>query len=155
MAAGSERRVIVFTGSSRRRQLLKEGRSFASRTSATMLTSRLCEVRYRRRDLLPKDENFHHENPDLPKDPYLGQRSYPNTVSRPEPHSVRDLVTHGLNVHSNLLLLIRDGGKWGDGYLCPTTYSLHCHHRNDSRAGSCVRLFNVSLIVWAVRKQCP
>ena len=34
----------------------------------------------------------------------------------------------GLNIHSNLLRLIRDRGKWGDGYLCPTTYSLHCHH---------------------------
>ena len=40
----------------------------------------------------------------------------------------------GLNVHSNLSRLIRDGGKWGggDGYLCPTMYSLHCHHQNDS-----------------------
>ena len=42
------------------------------------------------------------------------------------------LLTQGLNVHINLLRLIRDGGKWGDGYLCPTTYSLHCHHQNDS-----------------------
>ena len=38
----------------------------------------------------------------------------------------------GLNVHNNFLRLIRDGGKWEDGYLCPTTYSLHCHHQNDS-----------------------
>ena len=39
----------------------------------------------------------------------------------------------GLNVHSNLLLLIRDGGKvGGGGYLCPTTYPLRRHHQNDS-----------------------
>ena len=40
----------------------------------------------------------------------------------------------GLNVQSNLLRLIGDGGKWGggDGYLCPITYSLNCHHQNDS-----------------------
>ena len=38
----------------------------------------------------------------------------------------------GLNVHSNLLRLIRDLGMWGDGYLCPTTYSPHCQHQNDS-----------------------
>ena len=37
-----------------------------------------------------------------------------------------------LNVHSNLLRLIRDWGEWRDGYLCPTTYSLHCHHQNDA-----------------------
>ena len=55
-----------------------------------------------------------------------------------------------LNVHSNLLQLIRDRGKWGDGYLCPTTYSLHCHHQNDCiKVGSCVRHFNVPLTVWA------
>ena len=55
-----------------------------------------------------------------------------------------------LNVHSNRLRLIRDVGKWGDGYLCHTTFSLHCHHQNDCiKAGSCVRHFNVSLIVWA------
>ena len=64
---------------------------------------------------------------------------------------VRKLLPIGLNVHSNLLRLSRDGGKWGDGYLCPTTYTLHCHHQNDTRfkAGSCVRHFKVSLIVWA------
>ena len=55
----------------------------------------------------------------------------------------------GLNVNSNLLRLIRDGGNWGggDGYLCPTTYSppeLLC-----IKAGSSVRHFNVLLIVWA------
>ena len=38
----------------------------------------------------------------------------------------------GLNVNSNLLRLIRDLGMWGDGYLCPTTYSPHCQHQNDS-----------------------
>ena len=45
----------------------------------------------------------------------------------------------GLNVRSNLLRLIRDwgevvgsGGKWGDGYLCPTTHSLLYHHQTDS-----------------------
>ena len=38
----------------------------------------------------------------------------------------------GLNFHSNLFRLNRDGGKLGDGYLCPTTYSLHCHHKTDS-----------------------
>ena len=42
-------------------------------------------------------------------------------------------ILMGLNVHSNLLRMIRDGGKWGgDGYLCPTTYSLHCHRQNGS-----------------------
>ena len=35
------------------------------------------------------------------------------------------------NVHSNFLRLIREGGKWGDGYLYSTTFSLHCHHQND------------------------
>ena len=56
----------------------------------------------------------------------------------------------GLNVHSNLLRLIGDGGKWGDGYLCPTTYSLHHHYQNDCiKAGSRVRHSKVSLIVWA------
>ena len=50
----------------------------------------------------------------------------------------------------NLLRLMRDGGKLGDGYLCPTTYSLHCQHQNDCiMAGSCVRHFDVSLIVRA------
>ena len=29
-------------------------------------------------------------------------------------------------------VMCRDRGKWGDGYLCPTTHSLHCHHQNDS-----------------------
>ena len=42
----------------------------------------------------------------------------------------------GLHVHTNLLRLIRDGAVGGgereNGYLCPTTYSLHCHHQNDS-----------------------
>ena len=39
----------------------------------------------------------------------------------------------GFNVHNNLLRLIRDGvGELGDGYPYPTTYSLHCHHQNDS-----------------------
>ena len=37
-----------------------------------------------------------------------------------------------LNVHSNLLRLINDGGKRGDGYLCPTTYWLYCHRQNNS-----------------------
>ena len=56
----------------------------------------------------------------------------------------------GLNVHSNLLRLIRDGGKREDWYLCPITYSLHCHHQNDCiRVGSCVSRFKVSSIVWA------
>ena len=58
----------------------------------------------------------------------------------------------GLNVHSNLLRLIREGGggQWGDEYLCPATYSLHCQHQNDcTKAGSCGRHFNVSLIVRA------
>ena len=59
----------------------------------------------------------------------------------------------GLNVHSNLLRLIRAGGMWGDGYLCPKTYSLyslHCHHQIDCiKAGSCVRRYNVTLIMWA------
>ena len=50
----------------------------------------------------------------------------------------------GLTVDSNLLQLNRDGGKWGEGYLCPTI----CHHPIDCiKAGSCVRHFNVSLIV--------
>ena len=54
-----------------------------------------------------------------------------------------------LNVHSNFLLLIRDGGK-GRGYLCPTTYTLHCHHQNHFcvKTGSCVKKNYVSWIVW-------
>ena len=49
-----------------------------------------------------------------------------------------------LNIYSNLLQLIRGG------FLCPTTYSLHCHHQNDCiKAGSCVSQFKVSLMVWA------
>ena len=65
----------------------------------------------------------------------------------------------GLNVHNNILRLIRDGGEGGgrgkcggrgEGYLCPTTYLLHCHYQNDCiKAGSCVRHVNVSLTVWA------
>ena len=55
-----------------------------------------------------------------------------------------------LNVHGNLLRLIKDGGSGEDGYLRPTTYSLPCHHQNDCiKAGSCMSHFNVSLIVWA------
>ena len=38
----------------------------------------------------------------------------------------------GLNIQNNRLWLVRDGGKWGDGYLCPTTYSLQCYHQNNS-----------------------
>ena len=34
----------------------------------------------------------------------------------------------GLNVHSDLLRMIRDGGGWGwgwgDGYLCPSVYTV-------------------------------
>ena len=40
-----------------------------------------------------------------------------------------------LDVHSNLLLMIREGGGSVDGIgrnLCPTAYSLHCHHQIDS-----------------------
>ena len=60
-------------------------------------------------------------------------------------------VKEGLMMMMMMIRLIRDGGKWGDGYICPTTYSLHSHHQNDSafKAGSCVKHFNVSLIVWA------
>ena len=55
-----------------------------------------------------------------------------------------------LNVHSEFLRLVRDGGEWEAGYLCPTTYSLHCQHQtNCIKAGSCMRHFNVALIVWA------
>ena len=61
----------------------------------------------------------------------------------------------GLNAHSILLRLIRNGGKWGggggEGYLRLITYSLHCHHQTDSaiKAGICVRHIDVSFIVWA------
>ena len=46
-------------------------------------------------------------------------------------------LLNGLNIHSNLLQLTRDGGNggWGVvvvGYLCTTTYSLHCYHQNNS-----------------------
>ena len=49
------------------------------------------------------------------------------------------------------LRLIRDGEVGGSGIFISNTYSLHCHHQNDSafRLGSCVSHFNVSLIVWA------
>ena len=58
-------------------------------------------------------------------------------------------TTLGLNVHSNLLRLIRDG-EGGGVRGCPTTYSLHCHNQNDCiKAGSCVRHLNVYLTVWA------
>ena len=38
----------------------------------------------------------------------------------------------------------------GVGNFISNTYSLHCHHLNDSalRVGSCVSRFNISLIVW-------
>ena len=55
----------------------------------------------------------------------------------------------GLNVHSSLVGLIRYGGKLRDGYLCPTTYSLHCHHQNDSALRRAAVWDNVSWIVWA------
>ena len=68
----------------------------------------------------------------------------------------------GLNVHNNLLRLIRDGGKCVcvcvcGGYLCPTTYSLHClNTRMTLHEGGqlCVRYFNVSLIVRAKSQDC-
>ena len=41
-------------------------------------------------------------------------------------------------------------GEWGNGYLCLTSYSLHCHHQNDCiKAGICVGHLNVSFIVWS------
>ena len=68
----------------------------------------------------------------------------------PEEQSGQTHLLMGLNVHSNLLRLIRDGGKWGEWVL--TSFHLldtlsppdwqHCE-------GSCVRHFNVSFIVWA------
>ena len=57
-----------------------------------------------------------------------------------------------LNVHSNLFRLIREGrrGGMGTNVLPPTRYS---HHQNDCvKLGSCVRHFNVSLILWAKSK---
>ena len=61
------------------------------------------------------------------------------------------------------LRLIRDGktGGWGGGVgwgvrnFITNTYSLLCHHQNDSAlrwAVSCVSHFNVSLIVWTKSK---
>ena len=50
------------------------------------------------------------------------------------------------------LRLIRDGEVGRSGIFISNTYSLHCHHQNDSaciKVGSCVSLFNVSLIAWA------
>ena len=57
----------------------------------------------------------------------------------------------GLNIHSHLFWLIRDRGKLGGGYLCPTTYLLHCHNQNDSalRQAAVWDLFHVSVIVRA------
>ena len=60
----------------------------------------------------------------------------------------------GLNVHSNLLRLIRDGGKWGEvGGWIPMSYHLLATLSPPEwlyiKAGSCVRHFNISLIVWA------
>ena len=73
------------------------------------------------------------------------------------PQIGRMLVAHllmGFNVHNNLLWLIRDEGKWEDGYLCPTTYSLDCHHHIGCiKVGSCVRHFDVSLIVCGQRQE--
>ena len=52
------------------------------------------------------------------------------------------------------LRLIRDravgGGAGGRDFFISNTYSLHCHHQiYYIKVGSCVRHFNVSLIVWA------
>ena len=51
----------------------------------------------------------------------------------------------GLNVHSNLLRLIRDGGKWGEGMdiyvLPPTRYTLTTRMTQQQGGQSCVRHF--------------
>ena len=36
---------------------------------------------------------------------------------------LRRYIYMGLNVHINLLRLIRDGGKSEDGHLCPTNHT--------------------------------
>ena len=38
----------------------------------------------------------------------------------------------GLDVHRKPLRLIRDGEVGGSGIYISNTYSLHCHHQNDS-----------------------
>ena len=58
---------------------------------------------------------------------------------------------HGALRPQKPLRFIRDGEVGGSVIFIPNTYSLHCHHQNDSalRWGSCVSHFNVSLTVWA------
>ena len=49
------------------------------------------------------------------------------------PTAINQILLIGLKrLHSHLLRPVRDGGKSANGYLCPTTYSLHRHHQNDS-----------------------
>ena len=38
----------------------------------------------------------------------------------------------GLYIHKKPLRLIKDGEVEGSGIFISNTYSLHCHHRNDS-----------------------
>ena len=59
---------------------------------------------------------------------------------------------HGALRPQKPLRLIRDGEVGGSGSFISNTYSLHCHHQNDSAfrwAASCVSHLNVSVIVWA------
>ena len=42
-------------------------------------------------------------------------------------------VHMGLYVHSYLSRLTTDGGKWGDGYLCPTNHSETDHLKTTKR----------------------
>ena len=54
--------------------------------------------------------------------------------------------SHGALRPQRPLRLLRDGEVGRSGNIS-NTYSLHCHHQNDS--ASSVSHFNVSLIVWA------
>ena len=72
-----------------------------------------------------------------PKSPQARKKPQPPPPFTPMPGNsyrgrFKSVLLIGHNVHSNLLRLIRDGQKWRDGYLGPITYSLHCHHQNDS-----------------------
>ena len=51
------------------------------------------------------------------------------------------------DIHSYLLWLIRDAGKWGEGYLCPSTPTNHTARHDHQKDGQYGVSFNVSTVV--------